>query len=217
MARKKSGGTQKQAGARPSRRSGKGGAWWQVLAVALLTVVAGLILLSFFGSRFFKPAPVKKIESPPHAVKEPVKGEISVDLYFISEDGTHLKAEKRGIGKGEPLDEAKETLTALFSGPKPENSGLIVTVPEGTRLLGLTIKDGVAYVNISREVIEKHWGGSSAEIQTVYSIVNTLAMNFPEIKKVQILVDGKKESTIAGHIDITRPLAPDRKLIVGLG
>ena len=58
-----------------------------------------------------------------------------------------------------------------------------------------------------------HEGGSSGELQTIYSIVNTLALSFPEIKEVQILVAGNREETIAGHIDITTPLGPDRKII----
>ena len=68
---------------------------------------------------------------------------------------------------------------------------------------------GCAYVDFSRAISEKHLGGTSGELATIASIVNTLAANFPEeIRKVRILIDGKEARTIAGHIDISRPIFP---------
>ena len=41
---------------------------------------------------------------------------------------------------------------------------------------------------------------------TVYSLVNTLTDNLPAISAVQILVDGREVDTLAGHVDLRRPL-----------
>jgi hypothetical protein len=49
----------------------------------------------------------------------------------------------------------------------------------------------------------------------VYSIVDSLTSNFPLVKSVQILVDDKPSLTLAGHIDLTRPLPPDLSLLAG--
>ena len=43
----------------------------------------------------------------------------------------------------------------------------------------------------------------------VYSIVNTLTDNLPAIVAVQLLVDGHQVDTLAGHVDVRRPLMKD--------
>jgi spore germination protein GerM len=68
-------------------------------------------------------------------------------------------------------------------------------------------------VNFNSALTKNHPGGSSAELMTVYSIVNTLTLNFPQIKRVQILIDGKPIETIAGHLSLREPLSPKPDLI----
>ena len=48
------------------------------------------------------------------------------------------------------------------------------------------------------------------ELLTVYAIVNAVTANLPGVQRVQILVDGREVDTIAGHIDVRRPLERDR-------
>ena len=43
----------------------------------------------------------------------------------------------------------------------------------------------------------------------VYSIVNTVAVNFPRIKRVRLLLGGKEVATLKGHLDLREPLVPD--------
>ena len=43
----------------------------------------------------------------------------------------------------------------------------------------------------------------------MYSIVNTLTDNLPAITAVQLLVDGRQVDTLAGHVDVRRPLTKD--------
>ncbi len=43
--------------------------------------------------------------------------------------------------------------------------------------------------------------------------MNTVALNIPEIEEVQLLIQGRKEETLKGHIDISQPLKPDMKVI----
>ncbi len=51
-----------------------------------------------------------------------------------------------------------------------------------------------------------HPGGSLDELLTIYTIVNALTMNLPAVTSVQVLVDGKEVDTLAGHVDLRRPL-----------
>jgi len=134
-----------------------------------------------------------------------------VTLYFSGEEGEYLAGEKREIlNKGSAQEEAKEVIDELIKGPKGK---LIRTLPPRARLLALRIdEEGVAKVNFDRALSRDHPGGSSAEIMTVYSIVNSLTLNFPQIKRVQILIEGRRES-ITGHLVLDRPISSKTDLI----
>ncbi len=133
-------------------------------------------------------------------------------LYFSDREGEYLIGEKRKILKKNAVkEEAKETIIELIKGPKGK---LIPTLPPRTELLTLQISDaGVAKVNFNPALSKDHPGGSSAEMMTVYSIVNSLSLNFPEIKRVQILIDGKPIETIVGHLSLGQPVTPKPDLI----
>jgi hypothetical protein len=72
---------------------------------------------------------------------------------------------------------------------------------------------GVAYVDLSTEALEGHVGGSDDELYRVYSVVNTVTTNFPAVHRVQILVDDRPAVTLAGHVDLSRPLPQDMTLL----
>ena len=65
---------------------------------------------------------------------------------------------------------------------------------------------GDAYVDLSREASAAHPGGSLNELLTVYTIVNAVTANLPAVTAVQLLIDGKPVETLAGHVDLRRPL-----------
>jgi len=174
-----------------------------VVFITIIAMVVGAYLIVKYRDRLFPPVVPKRV------TRVDVK---PITLYFSDEKGLMLKAEKGEITRGELVREIKDTLEALIQGPK---GNLTITIPGGTRLLKVELKDGVAYVDFSKALSKNHPGGSSAELQTIYSIVNTVTLNFPEIKKVQILIEGKKARTLAGHIDITFPIGPDKGLIKG--
>jgi spore germination protein GerM len=127
-------------------------------------------------------------------------------LYFSDRDDEYLVGEKREIIKrGEVNLEAEETILELIKGPKGK---LVPTLPPRTKLLALHVNEkGVAEVNFSRAFSKDHPGGSSAEMMTIYSIVNSLTLNFPQIKKVQILIEGETGETIAGHLSLDQPIS----------
>lgn len=136
--------------------------------------------------------------------------DISFVVYRPAADGSEkLLPEKITMaanGKGIP----ENALNVLLS-DKPKDPKLISNVPEGTRLLGLKISDGVATADFSRE-IAKRGQGSYDELMLVYSIVNTLT-EFKEIKKVQFLVEGQRVITFSGHMDLEDPLKRNETLL----
>lgn len=135
-----------------------------------------------------------------------------VRLFFSDSEAEYLLGEKRGISKrAEVKEEAREAIAELIKGPKGK---LTPTLPPRTKLLSLQISEtGVAKVNFNQALSKDHPGGSSAEMMTVYSIVNSLTLNFPQIKKVQILIEGKPIESIAGHLSLRQPLPSKSDLI----
>ena len=183
-----------------SSKKGRGG------KILFLLVLIGIGLLVFFHQQIYDS--IKPLFERWGIVSEGKE----VLLYFSDSEGAYLIGEKRKIlKKSEVKEEAKETIIELIKGPKGK---LIPTLPPRSRLLTLQISDaGVAKVNFNSNFSKDHPGGSSAEMMTVYSIVNSLALNFPKIKRVQFLIDGRPIETITGHLSLRQPVSPKPDLI----
>lgn len=126
-------------------------------------------------------------------------GRIQVKLYVLGSSGRELATETREIPLAPSVQEqAKAVLRLLLQRS--------AAIPSGVKLRDLFItSQGIAYVDLSQELISNHPGGSSAEELTVYSLTQTLVANFPAIKTAKILVEGREIQTIAGHLDLTVP------------
>jgi hypothetical protein len=68
---------------------------------------------------------------------------------------------------------------------------------------------------VSPEIVTAHPGGSLNELLTIYTVVHALTLNLPAITSVQLLVNGKEVDTLAGHVDLRRPLAKNLQLTIG--
>ena len=66
---------------------------------------------------------------------------------------------------------------------------------------------------MSRDVVTAHTGGSRDELLTIYTLVNALTSNLPAVTSVQVLVNGKEVDTLAGHVDLRRPLGKNLALV----
>ena len=138
----------------------------------------------------------------------PIEEMVEVNLYFSDSQAMYLVPEKRKISQIPSL--ARQAVIELIKGP--ENSDLYPTIPEGTQVNEVYIADDIVYIDLSEEIFKNHPGGSSGELMTVYSIVNTLTEISP-IKGVQILVEGNEKKSLVGHIDISMPLLRDEDWI----
>ena len=131
-----------------------------------------------------------------------------VSLYFLDTEELKLATERRNINQAaNTVEQIRLTIVELVKGPL---SALIHTIPGGTEVRGVFLDEkGCAYMDFSRDISQKHPGGTTGELVTISSIVNTLTANFPEaVRKVRILIDGREAKTLAGHIDISRPIFP---------
>jgi hypothetical protein len=137
---------------------------------------------------------------------------IRATLFYANETGDGLVGVEREVAQAnDPAEQARNILDRQF---EPAPAPLIQVVPEATRVRTVfLIQGGTAYVDLTGEVASTHPGGSLDELLTVYAIVDALTVNLPSITSVQILVDGKEVDTLAGHVDLRRPLPANRALI----
>ncbi|MDD6134157.1 MAG: GerMN domain-containing protein [Selenomonadaceae bacterium] len=128
---------------------------------------------------------------------------MNIKVYYPDKQGMKLIVVKRTI-KADGSDKYTEAIKSLLQGPRDKEQ--IAVIPKQARLKSVTVKGDVAYVDFSQDLVKKFTGGSTGEEMLVGSVVDTLT-EFPEIKKVQILVEGKEIETLAGHMDLSSPIA----------
>ena len=137
---------------------------------------------------------------------------ITATLYYGSDDGQALVAVRREVPLAEGVVPQGREIVAMQLQPAP--SPFASVVPEGTTLRAFYVTErGDAFVDLSPEASSGHPGGSSTELLTVYAIVNAVTANLPSIQRVQILIDGREADTLAGHVDLRRPLQPDLSIV----
>lgn len=126
-------------------------------------------------------------------------------VVFFSREGTEgLVPEKRRIYVTASIpDQARQVIEELIRGPRRTLN--VPVLPRETTLRQVYLDgEGHAYVDFGADLISRHPGGSQAESATLFAVVNSLAYNFPEIKSVQILIEGEERETLAGHLDLGR-------------
>jgi spore germination protein GerM len=137
---------------------------------------------------------------------------ITATLFYASSDGQSLVAVRREVPLADGVVAQGRQILISQLAPAPDKQQSVI--PAGTQLRAFYVTDrGDAFVDLSSQVSSAHPGGSLNELLTVYAIVNAVTANLPAIERVQLLVDGKEVETIAGHIDVRRPLARDASLI----
>jgi hypothetical protein len=183
-------------------------------------IVIGVALLALLGwgvtavlerlTQPDPPPPAPVTEAPP-AAETP---HISATLFFASADGSELVPLRREVALAEGLEaQGRQIVSAQLAAEAPQP--YVSVIPAGTTLRGFFVTDrGDAFVDLSPEISSAHPGGSLTELLTVQAIVHAVTANLPAVQRVQILVNGAEVDTIAGHVDVRRPLARDESLLM---
>jgi len=175
-----------------------------------LVVWAFILVLLVFGGLLLRHFLV--VPAPPPAPAEPQRQLRTVTLYFAAADGSGLVAEGREITDClVETDCLLATVRALLAGPIGD---LTPVFPLNTIVRGVTIAGSEVQVDFDRTLIDGHPGGSWSELLTVYALADTVAVNFPHLRQVRILVDGAPVETLKGHVDLRQPLAPDFTILI---
>jgi hypothetical protein len=93
---------------------------------------------------------------------------------------------------------ARAAMNALLDGPSSAEAGRSIStvIPDGSQLLGLSIKDGVATVDLSSEF--ESGGGSASVLTRLGQVVYTLTQ-FPTVKSVVFQIEGETRSVFGSE------------------
>jgi spore germination protein GerM len=169
-----------------------------LIAFLICALVLGALVLKKYETGREKPT------APPQSQQ---RGNLLVTLFFAAPDSNGLVREGREIDScDDPANCIETVIGELINGPF---GNLNPTLPPTTTINGVRIEGDTALVDLADNFVTGLPGGSNSEMLAVYSIVDTIAVNFPQIKQVKILIDNKSVETLKGHLDLREPLEPD--------
>lgn len=160
----------------------------------LIGALALSLLLPLSGCMNEKttPPPQKQEETKQTPAK---KG--PVVLYLPSEDGTGVLPKTMTLTY--ETTDAAQILTALIAADRAAPYPLF---PENLTVRSVTIKDGIATVDFSKE-LKNLAAGQTTETLFITSVVNTLTET-PVITGVRFTIEGDSIQKLSGHYDMTQ-------------
>lgn len=122
---------------------------------------------------------------------------VNLNLYFANKNGDKLISQSCVIEYNANVAVEKVVVEQLIAGPMEE--GAYPTIPKDTKVMSVTTKDGVCYVNLDTGFTVQ--GYNVLGTVTIYSIVNSLT-EIPGIHSVQILVNGETSINYKDNISL---------------
>ena len=145
--------------------------------------------------------PEKNNDAPKTEKPKPAAQTMNVKLFFVqvdSDGNVNRKNITRAIPKNDsPLT---STIRALVAGPTEAEKNCMSLIPEGTRLLGASVRDGIAALNFSEE-FEFNTIGAEGYRAQLMQVVFT-ATEFATVESVQFLIEGKRKDYIGSGEDV---------------
>ena len=183
-------------------------AFFVLLLAALLVLGGGLVFFFGFGKKVSLPGLGGGTANP-----ETVGEEFPVTLYFPGDNGLLVPERRTLRATADPKDRIAKIVAAILAGP--EQDDLVRPFPEGTEVGAVEVTaGGAAYIDLrSATLPDPPAAGSTGEMQMVYSIVHSVAMNVEQAPRVALLWNGVQRLSFGGHLDTSRPLYPDRSLL----
>jgi hypothetical protein len=152
--------------------------------------------------------PAAQPAQPARPAKAAETRERSVYFTQVDKDGTILRTKvsrKIAVSDSPMLD----SLNALLFGPTTEEHGrgLMSLIPKGTRILSATVRGDTAYISFSEDFQYNTYGveGYAAQLKQIVWTVT----EFPNIKDVQILIEGRRVDYLGEGIWIGSPVNRD--------
>ncbi len=134
--------------------------------------------------------------------------EVTLQLYFANADGTALVPVTRKVEYNTNISLEKLVMEQLIKGP--EVTGGNPTINPATKIINVTVNDGICYVNLDQTFLTQVYTVNSDV--TIYSIVNSL-VELDDVNKVQILVNGQSEVSYRESINLNTTFGRNLDLV----
>ncbi len=197
---------------------------WVLLIVAAAAVAALFILARerAVAVRRRAAGPVVRnratapLQIAPAPIPPPPSQKTRATLFFISREDGLLRAEERDLDKpDDAAGFARALIREEIAGPK--DPALAATLPDHLALRNAFVPgDGRVVVDLEVDPAWAKVAGSDEELAAVAAIVNTMLQNLAGTDRVQILVNGNTVATLAGHVDVSRPLPAMKEAVGGI-
>ncbi len=147
------------------------------------------------------------------AALQPAGGQTQIiTLYFPSYADGSLVPETRSLKlSSDNIKAIRQVLLALIEGSHQGHASALS--PSTTIRAVFLTAGGTAIIDLSQEALANLQPGIESESLAIYSIVDSLCANIPQVKEVRFLVQGQEAQTLDGHIDLTGSFAPEPSLI----
>lgn len=126
--------------------------------------------------------------------------QVTLTVYYGDETGSMLVETERESTISSSFSVERQVVNALLEGP--EDGGLLSTMPSGTGLISVSVKDKICYVNFDKNFLTGDL--VTNPYVTIYSLVNSLT-ELSNISKVQIMVDGDSSAKFREIIALNAP------------
>lgn len=123
-------------------------------------------------------------------------------LYFANEKGDALKEQSISVRYNSNMSVEKLVIEQLIKGPSGKEEK--ATLPSDTKLLGVSVKDGICYVNFNEGFLAQGYDVSPEVV--IYSLVNSITENGNAVQ-VQISVNGESAIKFRDMIDLSKPIS----------
>ncbi len=133
---------------------------------------------------------------------------VNLNLYFANKSGDKLKNESCVIEYNANVAVEKVVVERLIAGPTEK--GYYPTIPKDTKVVSVTTKDGVCYVNLDTGFTAQ--GYDVLGTVTIYSIVNSLT-ELQGITGVQILVNGETSINYKDNISLETTFQKNQEIV----
>jgi len=134
-----------------------------------------------------------------------------LNLYFTNEEGNQLVPEARQVYYNGNTPIEKVIVEQLLRGPG--ESGHYATLPSDTRIVGVSVADGIAYVNLGKQFVDEALP-VDAQIP-IYSIVNSL-IDAGNVSQVQISINGDTSLLFKDKVDMNQLFQVNHELEKGV-
>ena len=184
-----------------------------LLVILIVTLAAGGFYLRSLARRVFHEPPQRGEEAARAKLDQfalqPNNGTTQLaTLYFPALSEGKLMTESRAItwAQGD-ADRVRQVVLALAEGSQ-QGYGRVFAPSTTVRAVFLGA-DGTAYVDLSNDILTDFEPGIQSETLAIYSIVNSITINIPSVKRVRFLIQGQEVETLDGHADLTARFSPD--------